>query len=96
MVGKLREVLDEVAACARAGDFAGAMRSVAEFTLLFEDFLQQNEGCIFGSEVAELNRCLARLMAFMEAGDLGGLVEVIDSDLRGFLDDWDFQNKQTN
>ena len=36
------------------------------------------------------------MMARMEEGDLGGLVETIDSALRGFLDDWDFQNKSTN
>jgi len=96
MVGRLKGLLDEIAACARAGARAGAMRRLAQFTLLLEEFLRQNARYIFSSEVASLNRCLAWMENCLEADDLEGLAGGMEAGLRGFLDDWDFRNKQIN
>lgn len=96
MIRRLKEALDKIVGCARAEDRVGVMQSITEFTMLFEEFLRQNDRYIFASEVVGLNRCLMGMVAHLEAGDLGGLVEVIEANLRNFLDDWDFQNKPVN
>lgn len=92
----MREALDQIAACIHEEDRSGAMWSIAEFTLLFGEFLLQNGNYIFGGEVAGLNRCLSRMVALIEAGDLDGLAETVEFNLCVFLENWDFQNRQTN
>ncbi|AEF94668.1 hypothetical protein Desca_1822 [Desulfotomaculum nigrificans CO-1-SRB] len=96
MINRLREVIGNIAVCADAGDRPAAMREIARFTVLFDEFLRQNKDYIFGHEIESLNRCMNRMLACMEEGDLGGLAEIAGSALRGFLDGWDFHNKPAN
>ena len=68
------------------------MRAIAHFTVLFDDFIQQNREYIFDREMADLNRCLTQMMRCMEHNDLRGLKEIINSDFKTFLEDRDFEN----
>lgn len=96
MINRLREVIGNIVVCAEADERPAAMREIARFTVLFDEFLRQNKDYIFGHEIESLNRCMIRMLACMEEGDLGGLAEIVESALRGLLDDWDFHNKPAN
>ena len=96
MISQLKEAIGNIAVCADAGDHPAALREIARFTVLFDKFLRQNKNYIFGYEIESLNRCMNRMLACMEEGDLDGLAEIAGSALRGFLDDWDFHNKPAN
>lgn len=88
--------MDEISCFIGEGESSTAMRSVTVFVLLLEEFLKQNRDFIFQREIIELNRCLSRMTVYLEEGDLDSLVEIIESSLRGLLDDWDFNNKTAN
>lgn len=96
MIDRLREVVGNIAVCVEAGDRPAAMREIARFTVLFDEFLRHSKDYLFGHEIENLNRCMNRMLTCMEEGDLGGLVEIAESALRGLLDDWDFLNKPAN
>lgn len=96
MINRLREVIGNIAVCADAGDHPAAMREIARFTVLFGEFLRRNKDYIFGHGIESLNRCMNRMLACLEEGDLDGLAGIAGSALRGFLDDWDFPNKPAN
>ncbi len=92
MTDKLRELTDRIITCIDMEDYKSAMRAIASFTVQFEDFIQQNKEYIFDREMASLNRCLAQMMQCLERNDLQGLKEIIDSNFKAFLDDWDFDD----
>jgi len=96
LISQLIEAIGNISVCAEAGDRPAAMREIAFFTELFEEFLRQNKDYIFGHEIESLNSCMNRMLACLEEGDLDGLAEIAGSALRGFLDDWDFLNKPAN
>lgn len=92
MIDKLKELVDHIVICIDIKDRKSAMRAIAQFTVLFEDFIQQNKEYIFDREMVNLNRCLLQMMHCMEHNDLQGLKEIINSNFKTFLDDWDFGN----
>ncbi len=96
MINKLRELMDHVVICIDIDDSESAMLAIAQFTLLFEDFLRQNKEYIFDREIAALNRRLIQMMRCMEHNDLRGLKETINLNFRTFLDGWDFDNSPLN
>lgn len=96
MIRQIKEALDLLFACAEAGERSGALRAVAQFAVLFDEFLRQNKQYIFAYEAANLNNCMKKMLAAMENKDFRGLIEIIQSSFINFLDDWDFDNKKLN
>jgi len=96
LINRLREAVGNIVVYVDAGDYPATMREIARFTVLFDEFLRRNKDYLFGHEIKNLNRYMYRMLACMEEGDLGGLVEIAESALRGLLDDWDFHNKPAN
>lgn len=92
MIEKLKELVDHIVICIDIKDRKSAMRAITQFTVLFEDFIQQNREYIFDREMANLSQCLIQMMHCMEHNDLQGLREIINSNFKTFLDDWDFDN----
>ncbi|SHK30524.1 hypothetical protein [Desulforamulus aeronauticus] len=97
MIPHLKEMLNYIVLSIEKGDTSAAMREIALFTELFDQFLQQNQVYIFSQEVQNLNNCIGRMMDYLERGDLVSLKEVITNSFMGYLDNWDFNNhKYTN
>lgn len=92
MIDKLKELVDHIVICIDIKDRKSAMRAIVQFTVLFEEFIQQIREYIFDREMADLNRCLFYMMYCMEHNDLQGLREIINSNFKTFLDDWDFDD----
>jgi hypothetical protein len=96
MILKLKGLLDEIVYFVELDDSKRAMEAMERFVLLFDSFLNQNKSYIFPNEIQELNYYLSRIMMHMEENNLGKLVEIIQKNLRGLLEDWDFNNKSIN
>ncbi len=88
--------MDEIVYFVELDDSKRAMEAMERFVLLFDSFLNQNKSYIFPNEIQELNYYLSRIMMHMEENNLGKLVEIIQKNLRGLLEDWDFNNKSIN
>ncbi len=96
MIDKLRSILVEIVYLLRAGEDSAAMKLVAVFVSLFQEFLQQNSSFIFDHEISELNRCLSEMVVHIENNDGDSLLEMIETTLKTFLDRWDFNNSLVN
>jgi hypothetical protein len=92
VIEKLKELMNLIVICIDIQDYKSAMCAIAQFTVLFEEFIQQNSECIFDREIADLNRCLLQMMYCIEHNALQDLREIIDSEFKTFLDDWDFDD----
>jgi len=93
MINSLKELLSDIVTLIEIGDHTGTMQAIANFTLMFDEFLQQNKEYIFQQEMANLNRCLMQMVYCLEQNDLQGLKE-IDEAIMGFINNWDFSNNK--
>lgn len=76
------------------GDTPAAMRKIARFSVLFDQFLKKNKDCFFLQEIQNLNNCMGQMLEYIEQGNLASLKEVITSSFLGYLNNWDFNNKK--
>jgi|GEM_PF-2871193 len=93
MVGQIKLVLGVLTASVEAGERSAALQAVAQFAVLFDEFLHRNNQYIFAHEAASLNNCLKEMLAAVESNDFHGLTGLIRSTFLNFLDEWDFENK---
>ncbi len=91
-IDKLKELVDHIIICIEIKDRKSAMQAITHFTVLFEDFIQENREYIFDREMVNLNQHLIQMMQCMEHDDLQGMKKIINSALKTFLDDWDFDD----
>ncbi len=96
MILKLKSLLDEIVYFVELGDSKRAMEGMERFVLLFDSFLNLNKSYIFHNEIQELNFHLSKMMKYLEENNLDKLVEIIQKNLKGLLEDWDFNNKSIN
>ncbi len=94
MINSLKEMLSDIVTLIEIGDHTETMQAIANFTLLFDEFLQQNKEYIFHQEMANLNRYLIQMVYCLEQNDLQGLKEAIDEAIIGFINNWDFSNNK--
>ncbi len=92
MIDKLKELVDQIITCIDIKDHKSAMEAIAHFTVLFEGFLQRNREYIFDREMTSLNRCLMKMTLCIEHNNVQGLKEIINSNFKTFLNDWDFDD----
>lgn len=88
--------MDEIVYFVELDDSSKAMEAMERFILLFDSFLNQNKRYIFHKEIQELNYHLSKMMLHMEENNLDMLVEIIQKNLQGLLESWDFNNKSIN
>ena len=94
MISQLKELLNNIVIDIEMDDIPVAMREIARFTVLFDQFLQQNKDYIFLQEVQKINNCLGRMLDYMEQGNLVSLKDEITNSFLGDLDNWDFNNNK--